>query len=72
MSHRSDAGLALVGMDPDTPRLLQPVARVLLRLNQALIGEMSSAKALNTAAKDMEEVFRKGGRRTGGLTPLPE
>ena len=34
-----------------------------LRLNQALIGEMSSGKALNTAAKEIEEMFRKNGRR---------
>ncbi|HTR58335.1 MAG TPA: extracellular solute-binding protein [Casimicrobiaceae bacterium] len=43
-----------------------------LRLNQALIGEMSSGKALNTAAKEIEEIFRKNGRRTGSLPPLPE
>ena len=30
-----------------------------LRLNQALIGEMSSGKALNTAAKEIEELFRE-------------
>ncbi|MEO8975504.1 MAG: extracellular solute-binding protein, partial [Casimicrobiaceae bacterium] len=43
-----------------------------LRLNQALIGEMSSGKALNAAAKEIEELFRKSGRRTGSLPPLPE
>jgi multiple sugar transport system substrate-binding protein len=43
-----------------------------LRLNQALIGEMSSGKALNTAAKEIEDIFRKNGRRTGTLAPLPE
>lgn len=43
-----------------------------LRLNQALIGEMSVGKALNTAAKDIEAVFAKSGRRTGMLPPLPE
>ena len=43
-----------------------------LRLNQALIGEMSSGKALNTAAKEIEDLFRKNGRRTGTLAPLPE
>lgn len=43
-----------------------------LRLNQALIGEMSVGKALNTAAKDIEAVFAKSGRRTGTLPPLPE
>ena len=43
-----------------------------LRLNQALIGEMSSAKALNTAAREIEDIFRKSGRKTGTLPPLPE
>ena len=43
-----------------------------LRLNQALIGEMSSGKALNLAAKEIEDTFRKSGRRTGTLPPLPE
>jgi multiple sugar transport system substrate-binding protein len=43
-----------------------------LRLNQAMIGEMSSGKALNLAAKDIEDLFRKSGRRTGSLPPLPE
>jgi multiple sugar transport system substrate-binding protein len=43
-----------------------------LRLNQAVIGEMSAGKALNTAAKDIEELFRKNGRKTGALPPLPE
>lgn len=43
-----------------------------LRLNQALIGEMSSGKALNTAAREIEEVFRRSGRKTGALAPLPE
>ena len=43
-----------------------------LKLNQALIGEMSSAKALNTAAKEIEDVFKKSGRKTGTLPPLPE
>jgi len=43
-----------------------------LRLNQAAIGEMSSGKALNTAAKEIEELFGKNGRKTGALPPLPE
>ena len=43
-----------------------------LRLNQALIGEMSSGKALNTAAREIEELFKKNGRRTGMLPALPE
>jgi len=43
-----------------------------LRLNQALIGEMSSGKALNSAGAEIEALFRKNGRRTGLLAPLPE
>jgi multiple sugar transport system substrate-binding protein len=43
-----------------------------LRLNQALIGEMSSGKALNAAAKEIEELFRKNNRKTGSLPALPE
>jgi multiple sugar transport system substrate-binding protein len=43
-----------------------------LRLNQALIGEMSPGKALNTAAREIEDVFRKSGRRTGMLPALAE
>jgi multiple sugar transport system substrate-binding protein len=43
-----------------------------LRLNQALIGEMSSGKALNTAAREIEELFKRNGRRTGTLAALPE
>lgn len=43
-----------------------------LRLNQALIGEMSPAKALNTAADEIEAIFAKTGRKTGKLAKLPE
>ncbi|MFS2150790.1 ABC transporter substrate-binding protein [Rhizobium sp. Rhizsp42] len=43
-----------------------------LRLNQALIGELSSAAALNQAAKDIEAIFKKGGRKTGQLEALAE
>ena len=43
-----------------------------LRLNQALIGEMSPAAALNAAAKEIEAVFAQRGRKTGHLEPLPE
>jgi multiple sugar transport system substrate-binding protein len=43
-----------------------------LRLNQAVIGEMSPGKALNVAAKEIEDLFRKNGRRTGALPALPE
>ena len=37
MSHGFDAGPVGGGIDPDTPRLLQPLARVLQRVNQALV-----------------------------------
>ena len=43
-----------------------------LRLNQALIGEMSPAAALNAAASEIEEIFAQNGRQTGSLDPLPE
>lgn len=43
-----------------------------LRLNQALIGELSSAAALNRAAEDIHALFEKNGRKTGMLSPLPE
>ena len=43
-----------------------------LRLNQALIGELSSAKALNLAAEEMYQLFLENGRNTGKLEPLPE
>ena len=43
-----------------------------LRLNQALIGEMSSAHALNAAASEIKDVFVRSGRKTGLLPPLPE
>jgi len=43
-----------------------------LRLNQAVIGELSSAKALNVAAKEIHDVFAKNGRKTGIGPMLPE
>jgi multiple sugar transport system substrate-binding protein len=43
-----------------------------LRLNQALIGEMSSAAALNRMAEEIKDVFEKSGRKTGLLPKLPE
>jgi len=33
---------------------------------------MSSGKALNTAAREIEELFKKNGRKTGMLAALPE
>jgi multiple sugar transport system substrate-binding protein len=43
-----------------------------LRLNQALIGELSPAKALNLASDEIAAVFTRTGRKTGKLSPLPE
>lgn len=43
-----------------------------LRLNQAVIGELSAAKALNMAANEIKAIFEKSGRKTGLGTPLPE
>jgi len=43
-----------------------------LRLNQALVGELSSGKALNLAAEDIQKVFQQNGRKTGLLPKLPE
>jgi multiple sugar transport system substrate-binding protein len=49
------------------------VADVLgLRLNQAMIGQLSSAAALNKAAEEIHDIFVKSGRKTGMLKPLPE
>lgn len=43
-----------------------------LRLNQAVIGELTPAKALNLAATEIRDVFAKNGRKTGLAPPLPE
>ncbi|WP_164871817.1 ABC transporter substrate-binding protein [Solirhodobacter olei] len=43
-----------------------------LRYNQALVGELSPAAALNKGAQDMYDLFKKDGRKTGMLPPLPE
>lgn len=43
-----------------------------LRLNQALIGEMSTGKALNVAAQEIKDLFEKNKRKTGLGAPLPE
>ena len=37
MTHGMDTGPAAVRIDPDTPRLLQPLARALLWVNQAMV-----------------------------------
>ena len=43
-----------------------------LRLNQAVIGELSTAKALNMAAEEIYKIFKDSGRKTGMLDKLPE
>jgi multiple sugar transport system substrate-binding protein len=43
-----------------------------LRLNQALIGELSPAVALNKAAREIHDIFVRTGRKTDMLAPLPE
>jgi multiple sugar transport system substrate-binding protein len=43
-----------------------------LRLNQALIGELKPAAALNRAAQEIYDIFVRTGRKTGMLPPLPE
>ncbi|MFT4013842.1 MAG: extracellular solute-binding protein [Paracoccus sp. (in: a-proteobacteria)] len=43
-----------------------------LRLNQALIGEITTTAALNTAAREIETIFQRTGRKTGRLPDLPE
>ena len=41
-----------------------------LRLNQALIGQLTPAAALNTAAREIHDIFVRTGRKTGMLPPL--
>ena len=43
-----------------------------LRLNQALIGELTPAAALNTAAREIHDILVRTGRKTGMLPPLPQ
>jgi multiple sugar transport system substrate-binding protein len=43
-----------------------------LRLNEALLGQKSSAQALNIAAREIQDIFTRSGRKTGMLAPLPE
>jgi TRAP-type C4-dicarboxylate transport system permease small subunit len=37
MTHGVDIGPAVLGVDPDTPRLLMPVAMVLMRINRIMV-----------------------------------
>ena len=40
-------------------------------LNEALIGKVSPAAALNASAAEIEAIFQKSGRKTGRLPDLP-
>ncbi len=41
-----------------------------LRLNQVLTGELSSIGALNKAAREIHDIMRKAGYRTGRIPDL--
>nr|WP_067294244.1 extracellular solute-binding protein [Marinobacterium profundum] len=41
-----------------------------LRLNQAVIGELSAREALNTAAREIHEIVSRAGHKTAELAPL--
>jgi multiple sugar transport system substrate-binding protein len=43
-----------------------------LRLNQAVIGELSTAEALNRAAEEIMQIFESNGRQTGMLPALED
>ena len=48
MTHGMEVGPAVLGVDPDTPRLLLPLAIVLMRINQIMV--MIGMWALLTAS----------------------
>jgi multiple sugar transport system substrate-binding protein len=52
---------------PEGPQIVSVLE---LRLNQALIGEKSSADALNTMATEIHEIMQKAGYKTGKLPDL--
>jgi multiple sugar transport system substrate-binding protein len=52
---------------PEGPQIVSVLE---LRLNQALIGEKSSADALNTMATEIQEIMQKAGYKTGRLPDL--
>ena len=52
---------------PEGPQIVSVLE---LRLNQALIGEKTTADALNTMATEIQDVMRKGGYKTGKLADL--
>jgi len=52
---------------PEGPQIVSVLE---LRLNQALIGEKSSADALNAAASEIHDIMQKAGYKTGRLPDL--
>jgi len=52
---------------PEGPQIVSVLE---LRLNQALIGEKSSADALNTMAAEIHDIMQKAGYKTGRLPDL--
>jgi multiple sugar transport system substrate-binding protein len=52
---------------PEGPQIVSVLE---LRLNQALIGEKSSADALNTMAAEIHDIMQKAGYKTGRLPEL--
>jgi multiple sugar transport system substrate-binding protein len=52
------------------PEGAQIVAILELKINQAITGELSTAAALNTAAREIEDVMAKAGHKTGRLPEL--
>jgi multiple sugar transport system substrate-binding protein len=52
---------------PEGPQIVSVLE---LRLNQALIGEKTSADALNTIAAEIHDIMQKAGYKTGRLPDL--
>jgi multiple sugar transport system substrate-binding protein len=52
---------------PEGPQIVSVLE---LRLNQALIGEKSTAEALNAAAAEIQDIMQKAGYKTGKLPDL--
>ena len=56
--------------DVHRPEGPQIVSVLELRLNQALIGEKTSADALNSMAVEIQDIMQKAGYKTGRLPDL--
>ena len=52
---------------PEGPQIVSVLE---LRLNQALIGEKTSADALNSMAVEIQDIMQKAGYKTGRLPDL--